>query len=146
MKRKYKFINNSYDSLSGNCSAIRYSNLCKDMHVLVELASTTMEHYMKMKNHIHMLTKQFSGSSCKHNPPSQALQGRSTTCNLFVDGMTVESNKVHSPLVKITRGKPPSRRLVSAVKKVVVKKSQGIKNQPSDTNPKEKRQKKRLLL
>lgn len=72
---------------------------------------------MKMKNHIHMLTKQLNGLSCEHNPHSQALQGGSTTCNLFVDGTMVESNKVHSPLVKRTRGKPPSRRLVSTVEK-----------------------------
>ena len=93
-----------------------------------------------------MLTKQFSGSSCEHNPSSQALHGGSTTCILSVDGTAVESNKVHSLLVKRIRGKPPSRRLVPIVGKIVVKKSQGRKNQLSDTNPKEKRQKRRLLL
>jgi hypothetical protein len=57
LKRKYKFIKSSYDPLKGNSSAERCFDLCKDMHVLVELASTTMKNYMKMKNHIRMLTK-----------------------------------------------------------------------------------------
>jgi hypothetical protein len=50
----------------------------------------------------------------------------------------VESNKVRSPLVKRTRGKPLSIPLVSIVGKAVVKKSQERKNQPSDINFKEK--------
>jgi hypothetical protein len=54
-----------------------------------------------------MLMKQFSGSICEHSPPSQALVSGSTTCNLSVDGTTVESNKVRSPLVARMRGKPP---------------------------------------
>jgi hypothetical protein len=107
------------------------------MHVLAELASITMENYMKMKNYIHMLTKQLSGLSCEYNPPSQALQVESIS-NLSVDGTIVESNKMHGPLVKRTKGKPPSIRLVSAIEKVVVKKSQGRKNQSSDINLKEK--------
>ena len=108
------------------------------MHVLVELASTTTENYMKMKNHIRMLTNKLSGLSCEHNPPFQALQDGSTS-NLSVAGTMVESNKVHSPLVKRTRGKSPSIRLVFVVEKAVVKKSQERKNQSSDINPKEKR-------
>jgi hypothetical protein len=86
--------------LSNNPRAERYSDLCKDMHVLVDIASNTVEHYMKLKNHIHLLTKQFSGSSCEHSPPSQALCDASTTCNLSIDPTAVESSKVHSPLVE----------------------------------------------
>jgi hypothetical protein len=56
----------------------------------------------------------------------------------------VESNKVHSPLVKRTRGKPSSIRLASAVEKAVVKKSQGKKNQSSDINPTENRRAKKV--
>ena len=70
MKQKYKFIKNSYDSLKRNHNAKRCFDLCKDMHVLAELASTTTENYMKIKNHIHMLTKQLSGLSYEHNLPS----------------------------------------------------------------------------
>ena len=61
LKKKYKFIKSSYDPLKGNPSAKKCFDLCKDMHVLAELASTTTENYMKMKNHIRMLTKQLSG-------------------------------------------------------------------------------------
>ena len=116
----FEFIKSSYDSLKDIPSAERCLDLCKDMHVLAKLASTTTENYMKMKNHIHMLTK--SGLSCEHNPPSQALQVGSTS-NLSVNGTMVENNKVHSPFVKRIRGKPPSIQLVSAVEKEVVKKS-----------------------
>jgi hypothetical protein len=143
LKGKYKFIKSSYDPLKGNPNAKICFYLCKDMHVLAELASTTMENHMKMKNHICMLTKQLSDLSCEHNPPSQALQVGSSS-NLSVDGTVVESNRVHSPLVERTRGKPPSIWLASAVEKAVVKKSQGKKNQSSDINPKEKRHTKKV--
>jgi hypothetical protein len=95
LKRKYKCIKSSYDSLSDNPSAERYDDLCKDMHALAVLTATIMEHYMEVKNHIHMLTKKFSGSltmkfsglSCEHSPPSQALPCASTTCNESIDSM-----------------------------------------------------------
>jgi hypothetical protein len=122
LKQKYKFIKSSYNPLKGNPSAEICFNLCKDMHVVAELALTTIEIYMKVKDHIRMLMKQLSGLGCKHNLPSQTLQVGSTS-DLSVNDTMVESNKVHSPLVKRTRGKPPSIRLVSAVKKAVVKKS-----------------------
>jgi hypothetical protein len=103
------------------------------MHVLVELASTTPRNYMKMKDHIHMLTNKLSGSGCEYNLPSKALPVGFAS-ELFVTGTMVESNKVHSPLVKRTRGKPPSIRLAYTVEKAVVKKSQGKKNQSNDIN------------
>ena len=81
--------------MKGNPNAERCFNLCKNMHVLAELASTTTKNYMKMKNHIHMLTKQLSGLSCEHNPYSRALQVGSAS-NFSVDGTMVESNNVHS--------------------------------------------------
>ena len=143
LKRKYKFIKSSYDPLRGNLSAERCFDLCKDMHVLAKLASITPENYMKMKDHIRMLTNQLSGSGCEHNLPSQALHVGSAS-NASVNGTMVESNKVHSPLVKRTRGKPPSIQLASVVKKAVVKKSQGRKNQSSDINPKENRRTKKV--
>jgi hypothetical protein len=74
-------------SLSDNPSVERYFDLCKDMQVLAEIASNTLDHYMKLKNHIKMLTKQFSSSSCEHSPHSQALRGASTTCNLSINAM-----------------------------------------------------------
>jgi hypothetical protein len=128
LKRKYKFIKSSYDPLKGNPSADRCFDLCKDMHVLAELASTTPENYMKMKDHIRMLTNKLSGSGCEYNLPSEALPPFEpllvgSASELSVTGTMVESNKVHSPLVKRIRGKPPSIRLASAVEKVVVKKS-----------------------
>ena len=129
--------------MKGNPSAKRCFDLCKDMHVLAELASTIPDNYMKMKDHIHMLTKQLSGSDCEHNLPSQALQVGSAS-DLSANGTMVESNKVHNPLVKRTRGKPPSIRLVFAVEKAVAKKSQGRKNKSSDINPKEKRHTKKV--
>jgi hypothetical protein len=143
LKRKYKFIKNSYNSLKGNPSADRCFDLCKDMYVLAELASTTPENYMKMKDHIRMLTNKLSGSGCEYNLPSEALLVGSAS-ELSVTGMMVESNKVHSPLVKRTRGKTPSIRLTSAVEKAVVKKSQGKKNQSSDINPTENRRTKKV--
>ena len=129
--------------LKGNPSAERCFNLCKDMHVLAEFASTTPENYVKMKYHIHMLTNQLSGSGCEHNLPSEALHVGSTS-DLSINGTMVESNKVHSPLVKRSRGKPPSIRLAFAVEKVVVKKSQGRKNQSNNINPKENRRTKKV--
>jgi hypothetical protein len=87
-----------------------------------------MKNYMKIKNHIHMLIKQLCGLNCEHNPLSQTLEGGSTS-KLSIDGTMVENNKVHSPLVKRTRGKPSSSRLVFAVERAVVKKSKGRKNQ-----------------
>jgi hypothetical protein len=140
LKRKYKFIKSSYDPLKGNPSADRCFDLCKDMHVLAELASTTPENYMKMKDHIRMLTNKLSGSGCEYHLPSEALPPSEpllvgSASQLSVTGTMVESNQVHSPLVKRTRGKPPSTRLASAVEKAVVKKSQRRKNQSSDINP-----------
>jgi hypothetical protein len=98
LKRNYKQINSSYDLDSRNPSAERYSDLCKYLHALIEIASNSVEHYMTLKKYVHMLTKQFSGSICEHSPPSQALVSDSTTCNLSIDG---------SPLVVRMRGKPP---------------------------------------
>jgi hypothetical protein len=43
-----------------------------------------VDHYMTLKNYVHLLTKQFSGSICEHSPPSQALASGSTICNLMV--------------------------------------------------------------
>jgi hypothetical protein len=143
LKRKYKFIKSSYDPLKGNPGVERCNDLCKDMHVLAELASTTPENYMKIKDHIRMLTNQLSGGGCEHNLPSEALHVGYAN-DLSVTGTMVESNKVHSPLVKRTREKPPSIRLASAVEKAVVKKSQGKKNQSSDINPKENRRTKKV--
>jgi hypothetical protein len=68
LKRKYKFIKSSYNPLKDNLSVEKCLNLCKDMHILAELALTTTENYMKMKNHICMLTKQLSGLSCEYDP------------------------------------------------------------------------------
>jgi hypothetical protein len=116
LKRKYKFIKNSYNPLKSNPSAKRYFDLCKDMHVLAEFASTTMKNYMKMKNHIRILTKQLSGLSYEHYLPSQALQVGSTS-NLSADGTMAESNKMHSLLVKRIKEKPSSIRLMSTMVK-----------------------------
>jgi hypothetical protein len=144
LKRKYKFINSSYDPLNGNPSAERYFDLCKDMHILAEIASNSVDSYMKLKNQVHMLTKQYSDSVCEHSPPSQALRSGSTTCNLSIDidGTTVESNKVRSPLVVRSRGKPPSARKMSEVEKAVGKKTtRERKNQANDTNDKQSKKK-----
>jgi hypothetical protein len=70
LKRKYKRINSSYDSGSRNPSAERYFDLCKDLRVLAKIISNSVDHYLTLKNYAHMLTKQFSGSICKHSPPS----------------------------------------------------------------------------
>ena len=137
MKQKYKFIKSSYNSLKGNPNVEKCFDLCKDMHVLAKLASTIAENYMKMKNHIYMLTKQLSSLSCEYNLPFEALQVGSTS-NLSIDSTMVESIKVYNLLVKRTREKPLLIWLVPAVEKAMMKKSQGRKNQPSDINPKEK--------
>jgi hypothetical protein len=147
LKRNYKQINSSYDSGSHDPSAERYSDLCKDLYALAEIASNSVEHYMTLKKYVHMLTKQFSGLICEHSPPSQAFVSGSTTCNFFIDGTamksnkdgtTVESNKVCSPLVVRRSGKTPSKRMASGVENAVKKITGGKKNQTSDTNGKQK--------
>jgi len=99
LKRKYKRINSSFDSGSRNPSAKRYSDLCKYLHFLAEIASNSVDHYVTLKHYAHMLTEQFSGSICEHSPLSQALASGSITCNLSIDVTAVKSNKVCSPLV-----------------------------------------------
>lgn len=57
LNRKYKRISSSYDSGSCNPNAERYSDLCKDLLVLAEIATNSVEHYMTEKNFAFMLTK-----------------------------------------------------------------------------------------
>jgi hypothetical protein len=139
LNRRYTFVKSSYGSLSDNHIAQRYDNLCKSMHKLAAIAATNVDHYTKVKNHIHMLLEKLNGLSFEPSLPSHALPGASSTCNESIDGVAVESNKVRSPLVVHDNGKPSLKRKVSLAEKVVVTKSHGRKNQPSDTNPKQKR-------
>jgi len=70
LKRPYKLIKSSYDPLSGNPSAERYSDLCKDMFALAAIAAPTVDHYTEVKSHVYMLTKKLSGLSCEQSPHS----------------------------------------------------------------------------
>lgn len=67
------------------------------------------------------------------SPASRTLIGASSTCNEFVDGVVVESNKVHSPHVVRHRGRLPYKRMISAMekKKNTAQKSQEKKNKKS---------------
>ncbi|XP_059442190.1 protein FAR-RED ELONGATED HYPOCOTYL 3-like [Corylus avellana] len=120
LKRRYTFIQSSYDSLGANPIAQKYDDLCKDMHKLAALAVTNVDNYMEATKYVHMLMDKFSGSSYEPSPPSQALVGASSTCNKSMDG--VENNKVRSPLAVRGKGKPSSKRKMSPVEEVVVKK------------------------
>ncbi|XP_059460602.1 protein FAR1-RELATED SEQUENCE 5-like isoform X2 [Corylus avellana] len=82
LKRKYKFIKSSHDPLSGNPSAERYFDLCKDMFVLASIGATTVDNYMIVKNHVYMLTKKLSGPSSEQIPPSQSIPSASTIDNV----------------------------------------------------------------
>jgi hypothetical protein len=95
-----------------------------------------------------MLTKELHGSSFERSPPSLPLLDISLTCNESIDDvkLAIDGDEVHSPIVAKKRGKLPHKRMMFAVEKSIVKKSQGKSNEPCNTNPNQKKKKKGYLL
>jgi hypothetical protein len=143
LKRKHQFIKSSYDPLIGNPTAERYSDLCKHMFELASIGATTIDNYTIVKNHVLECHKKLSGPRSEQILPFQSLPNASTTGNVSSD-MAVESQNILSPHVVCTKGKRASKRKMSEVEKLVVKKSKGINHQASDTNPKPNKKKKQV--
>ncbi|XP_059436342.1 protein FAR1-RELATED SEQUENCE 6-like [Corylus avellana] len=116
LNRKHQFIKSSYDSLIGNLTAERYSDLCKDMLELASIRATTVDNYTIVKNHVLECYKKLSGPRSEQIPPSQSLPDASIIGNVSSD-MAVESQNVLNPYVVCTKGKRASKRKVSEVAK-----------------------------
>jgi hypothetical protein len=78
--------------------------------------------------------------------PLLALSDVSLTYNKSIDDveLTLNGDEIHSPSIAQKRGRLLHRRKVSNVEKLTVKKSQN--NQPCNTNPNQREQKKGYLL
>jgi hypothetical protein len=111
------------------------------MHTLVEIAARNVDHYKKVQTHIDMLTKELRGLSFEPSPPSLALPNISLTCNESIDyvELAVDDDEVHSPFVAKKRGRLPHKRMMFAVEKSAVKKSQRKGNEPCNINPNQRK-------
>ena len=119
------------------------------MHTLAEIAARNVDHYKNVWTHIDMLTKELRGSSferSERSPPSLPLPSVSLTCNESIDDveLAVDGNEVHSPIVAKIRGRLPHKRMMSAMEKLTVKKSQGKSNELCNTNPNHRKRKKKV--
>ncbi|XP_062152243.1 protein FAR-RED IMPAIRED RESPONSE 1-like [Alnus glutinosa] len=91
LKQPYKLIKSSYDPLSGNPTAERYSELSKNVLKLAAIAAPNVDHCMEVQSYVDMLTKKLGGQSYEQNPPSQSLPSASVTGNRTIDCMGVET-------------------------------------------------------
>jgi hypothetical protein len=145
VKRRYTLIKCSFDALSANPVVERYDNLCKGMHTLAKILARNEDHYKKVRTHIDMLTKELRGSSFKCSLPSLPLPGVSLTCNESIDDveLAVDDDEIHSPIIAKKRGRLPNKKMMSAVEKSTVNKSQGKSNEPCNTNLNQRKRKKK---
>ena len=123
MKQKYTFIKSSYDDLSGNPEAQKYDDLCNNFSKVVFLASNCNETYMTMKACVRKLKEELlynglkSESNLSSAPPLHIL-GAYSICNEATDRRYQKCNKLRSPLVAKSKGKPSSTQKQSIVEKV----------------------------
>jgi hypothetical protein len=126
LKRKYTFVKSSYDDLSGNPKAQKYDDLCNDFSEVAFLASDHNETYMTVKACVRKLKEELlcndlRSESSLSSAPSLHIPGAYSICNEAADGRYQKCNKLRSPLVAKSKGKPSSTRKQSIVEKVVRK-------------------------
>ncbi|KAF5477038.1 hypothetical protein F2P56_003717 [Juglans regia] len=129
IKRRYALIRSSYDDLSGNPAAGRYSNLIKLCYEVATNAAEDEDDSMDMVQKLQAMNLLYSKTKAQ-----PALPKESTLVN---EVEVRSSKKVLSPRVVRGKGRPPSKRLTPAIEKVT-KKSQA-KNKQSETGAKRRR-------
>ncbi|GLT62426.1 hypothetical protein SLA2020_350650 [Shorea laevis] len=115
LKRTYSFIENSYEGRSCNPVAKRYDRMMKKFSEVATITASCEDHYLDVMHHSEMLMAKYSKIGCEPTSPSHHLPSASSKGN----EATVRTNKVLSPLVVKTKGKPPCKRKVSTVETVV---------------------------
>ncbi|GMY13977.1 protein FAR1-RELATED SEQUENCE 5-like [Fagus crenata] len=141
LKRNYKYVKSSYDDLSGNPEAQRYDKLCASFSEVASMASKTEKSCMivmtcidKLKEKLHLNESSSENGQISHHTP-----GALTISNEVVNGTSMECNKVLSPAVVRSKGRPSSKRKESKVDNVVRKLKR--KRQQSQKTSKKKKEK-----